>query len=317
MRLLFSLFFCCWVMLPLSVAWGQLTQIGTGGVSGVYYPVGGQLSLLFNKQVKQDEFTLFFPKVTGGTEQNIEELLSGEVQFALAQSNLVTEAYQTGVTEDKKEQALRTVFSLYPEFITIVAGKDVEVNAFSDLKNKRIAIGSTNSGSLSDTEHILSALTMSFKDFRKVSQYTPNDAVTALCYGDVDAVILTVGHPSSNVFRMLGQCQGKLIPFSEDEVRMVTKKYPAYSDILIPNNTYRAQVEVRTLGLYSLFITRADLSEALVYQLTKQVFEHLDSFKASLPVLHHLEKKLMAMQHFNIPIHPGAKKYFSERGFYH
>lgn len=319
MKVRFLLFFSCLFLMSLSTAWGQLVKIGTGGVSGIYYPVGGLLSLLFNEQIKNDaqkKYTIFLPKISAGTKQNLQDLLSNEVQFALAQSNVAAEAYQRGVAENKKERQLRTVFSLYPEYVTIVARKDIAIHSFGDLQGKRVAVGTTNSGSLQDVQHILSVFSLSLQDFSEVYHSAPNNAVTALCYGNIDAVVLTVGHPSSSVFRMLGKCQGQLIPFSRSEIKMVTEKYPAYSDMIIPNDTYQKQVEVRTLGMYSLFMTRADQPEELVYQLTKRTFERLDKLKRGLPVLSHLKKKLMAMQHANIPIHSGAKKYFSERGFY-
>lgn len=314
MRLVYTFVFG--VCLTMSLAFGQLARIGTGGMSGVYYPVGGQLSLLFNRQIEADEYIIFSPKISGGTKQNIDDLLHRDTEFALVQSNIASDVYRKAIAMDEEENKLRAVFSLYPEYVTIIARQGADIQTFSDLKGKRVNLGTNNSGSWLDMKKVISALALPDGFFKTIHHYSPDDAIAALCYADIDAAVMTVGHPSSNFFRMTGQCGGKLVTFSNKEIEIILKKYPSYRELLIPYGIYQNQPEILTVGLYAMLVTRADQSEELVYRLTKQVFENLRKFKTSHPVLGHLDGRVMATENFNIPTHPGAKRYFLEHGFY-
>lgn len=316
MRYIYSLVCLCFSLLP-AVAPGQLTRIGTGDITGVYYPVGGQLSLLFNNRMMQNDHNvlIFTPKLSGGSAENIKELLNEETDFALVQSNVASEAYRDADSNnaiDKKGKSLRALFSLYPEYFTVVARKSANIVKFSDLKGKKVNIGTDNSGSQLDVKRIFSALDLPDYYFKKRYHYSPDEAITALCYGDIDAVIMTVGHPSSNFLRMIGQCDASLVSLSPAQVKTITQKHPFYRSVTLSGNVYAGQSAIETVGLYSLFITRENQSEKLVYALIESVFDHLEQFKLSHPVLNHLDGKMMANDYFDIPIHPGALKYFKD-----
>lgn len=316
MRNIYSLVLFCFSLLPISVALGQLTRIGTGDISGVYYPVGGQLSLLFNSRMKQSDnhVLIFTPKLSGGSAENIKELLNEEIDFALVQSNVASEAYRDDNLAGKKGKRLRVLFSLYPEYFTVVARKSSNIVNFSDLKGKKVNIGTQNSGSQLDVKRIFSALQLPDYYFKKSYHYSPDEAITALCYGDIDAVIMTVGHPSSNFLRMIGQCEASLVTLLPEQIKTITQTHPFYRAVTLSGNVYAGQSAVDTVGLYSLFITRENQSEKLVYELIESVFDSLERFKLSHPVLNHLDGKMMANDYFDIPVHPGATKYFKKHG---
>lgn len=313
MRLFYYLLICC--LFTFSAAKAQLIRIGSGSVSGVYYPVAGQLSVLFNQQVTTDETVIFTPKLSDGSIQNIDELSQGIIDLAVAQSNYAKQFYKQGVANNQPAKQLRAMFSLYPESFTIIARKSANVYKFQDLKGKRVNVGELASGSQKDVQRILEVLGLNEKIFfKQIFHYSSNDAIEALCDNKIDAVIMTVGHPSSNFFRMVGKCRGRLISLSQKEINIITKAIPTFQPTSIPAGTYQGQAKTNTVGLYAMLLTRENQPADLVYRLTKKIFENLDILKNSHHVLNHLEAKVMAGQTFDVPLHPGALKYYQEVG---
>jgi uncharacterized protein len=295
----------------------SFVTIGTGGVTGVYYPTGGAISRMVN--AKPEYGVRATVESTGGSVFNINAVLSGDLDFGIAQSDRQFQAYN-GLAEWSElgpQEDLRAVFSIHPESITLMAAVDSGINGVADLAGKRVNIGNPGSGNLQNSLDVLSAFGLSEDDLN-AEQVKAVEAPGLLQDGRIDAFFYTVGHPNGNITEATsGRIQVRIVPIEGPEVDALLSEFSYYAASLIPASLYPSAANttatVPSVGVKATFVTSADLSDDIVYAVTKEVFENFEAFKALHPAYQVLTKADM-LTGLSAPIHPGALKYYEEAG---
>ncbi len=295
----------------------EFITIGTGGVTGVYYPTGGAICRLVNKG-RKDHGIRCSVESTGGSVYNINTIREGELEFGVAQSDWQYHAYNgTSKFEDAgKFEGLRAVFSVHPEPFTVVARADSGIASFADMKGKRVNIGNPGSGQRGTMEVLLEALGWSTDDFALATELKAAEQSAALCDNQIDAMVYTVGHPSGSIQEATTACDSVLVNVSGDEVAQLIEDNSFYRSATIPGGMYRgSDADTETFGVGATFVTSADVSEEAVYAVVSSVFENFDDFKKLHPAFANLKPEEMATAGLSAPLHPGAAKYYKEKGW--
>ena len=295
----------------------RFVTIGTGGVTGVYYAVGGAVCRLMNKDRKTTGIRCS-TESTGGSVFNVNAIKTGELDFGMTQSDVQYNAIN-GVGQFKDDGAvkdLRAVFSVHPEPFTVLARPDSGVAKFEDFKGKRFNIGNPGSGTRSSMEELLKQMGWTTGDFSLASELKADEQGPALCDNKIDGFFYGVGHPSAAIQDPTTACGAKLIPLTGPAVDALVKEHPYYSKATIPGGMYANNPDpTETYGVRSTLVTSAGTPDEVVYALVKAVFENFDEFKKLHPAFANLDPKEMVSVGLSAPIHPGALKYYKEKGW--
>ncbi|PJE79941.1 hypothetical protein CI610_01067 [invertebrate metagenome] len=293
----------------------SFVTIGTGGVTGVYYPAGGAICRLVNKNQEQHNIQCSVES-TGGSIYNLNTIRSGEMDTGIVQSDWQYHAYhgsskfeQSGANEN-----LRAVFSLHPEAFTIVARQDANIHYFEDLKDKRVNIGNPGSGHRATLEQLMAVYRWDYDNFKMTSELKPAEMAKALCDNKIDAFTYTVGHPNAAVQEALSTCDASLVSIAGDEVDELLKMHPYYRETSVPAGMYGDNRKITTFGVAATLVSSTEVPEETIYQVTKAVFEQFDSFKQLHPAFANLTQKEMVAEGISIPHHSGAQRYYKEAG---
>ncbi|MDA5092653.1 TAXI family TRAP transporter solute-binding subunit [Aliiroseovarius sp. KMU-50] len=303
------------VMAPAAFA-EEFITIGTGGVTGVYYPTGGAICRLVNKG-RRDHGVRCSVESTGGSVYNINTIREGELEFGVAQSDWQYHAYNgsSKFEEAGPFEGLRAVFSVHPEPFTVVARADAGVKTFADLKGKRVNIGNPGSGQRGTMEVLLAALGWTTADFALATELKASEQSAALCDNQIDAMVYTVGHPSGSIQEATTACDSVLVEVSGAEVDQLIADNSFYRSATIPGGMYRGNdADTMTFGVGATFVSSDTVSEDVVYTLVKSVFESIEDFKGLHPAFGVLVPEEMATAGLSAPLHPGAEKYYREAG---
>jgi TRAP transporter TAXI family solute receptor len=290
--------------------------IGTGGVTGVYYPTGGAIARLVNKNKKEHGIRASVES-TGGSVYNLNAIASGELDMGVAQSDWQYHAYNgTSRFEDKgPNKDLRAVFSVHPEPFTVVARADSGIKNFADLKGKRVNVGNPGSGQRGTMEVLMAALGWQMSDFKLASELKSAEQSQALCDNKIDAFVFTVGHPSGSIKEATTSCDSVLVNVTGPEVEKLVADNPYYRIATIPGGMYRGTDEdVTTFGVGATFVTSAKVPENVIYIVVKSVFENFEDFMKLHPAFAVLKKEEMVKDGLSAPLHDGAAKYYKEAG---
>ncbi len=295
----------------------EFITIGTGGVTGVYYPTGGAICRLVNKGRKEHGVRCSVES-TGGSVYNINTIREGELEFGVAQSDWQYHAYNgTSKFKDKGPfKELRAVFSVHPEPFTVVARADSGIKSFQDLKGKRVNIGNPGSGQRGTMEVLMDALGWTTDDFALATELKAAEQSAALCDNQIDAMVYTVGHPSGSIQEATTACDSVLVTVDGAAVDKLIADNSYYRTATIPGGMYRGNdKDTKTFGVGATFVTSSKVSEDTVYTLVKSVFENFDAFKKLHPAFANLKPEEMAKDGLSAPLHPGAAKYYKEKGW--
>jgi TRAP transporter TAXI family solute receptor len=291
--------------------------IGTGGQTGVYYQVGGAICRLVNKGSKAHDIKC--THTTGGSVANINGIRNGDIDMGVAQSDWQYHAYNGSAPDTFPEGAykdLRAVFSVHPEPFTVVARADSGIKTFEDLKGKRVNLGNPGSGARATFEVVMGKMGWSAGDFALAAELKSAEQSAALCDDKIDAIVFTVGHPSGTIQEATTSCESTLINVNNDTIRKLASDNDFYSMAKIKGGTYRGNdVDVETFGVGATFVTSAKTSDEVVYQMVKAVFDDFRRFKKMHPAFANLEEKDMIVNNLSAPLHPGAVKYYKEKGW--
>lgn len=316
--------FACAIVIALAAFGGlanaapelRLISIGTGGKNGVYYPVGGVICELLNRN-RMDHGIRCVAKSTDGSAANLRDLRAGRLTLALAQSDLHHHAHNgTGPFEDVgANRNLRSVFSLHPEPFTVVARRDSNISHLNDLKGKRVNVGNPGSGQRATMEAVMEALGWSLDDFDIASELPSDEQAQALCEDRVDAIVFTVGHPNQSISDAVSDCDAVLVPVTGDAIDRLIATQPYYRTAVIPGDMYPGNsYDVKTFGVGATLVGIVGTDSTVVYQIVKSVFENFDEFKTLHPALGVLERDQMATEGLSAPLHYGAIRYFEDAG---
>lgn len=291
--------------------------IGTGGVTGVYYPTGGAISRMINKKFKEYDIKVTVES-TGGSVYNINAVLSGDLEFGVTQSDRQYQAYKGKAewAERGPQKNLRAVFSIHPESITLVASEKSGIKSLNDLKGKRVNIGNPGSGQLQNSKDVLDAAGIALGSI-KAEQVKAVEAPGLLQDEKIDAFFYTVGHPAGNIKEATsGRIKVSIIPIEGPGITSLLKKYPYYAESVILKKLYPNalnQGDVKSIGVKATFVTSKTCDPKIVYAIVKEVFDNLDAFKKLHPAYSILTKENM-LQGLSAPIHKGALRYYREKG---
>jgi hypothetical protein len=256
---------------------------------------------------------------TGGSVDNINAVLAGDIQFGITQSDIQYQAVKgADQWKDRGSQTkLRAVFSLHPEIVTIVASVKSKINKLYDMKGKTINIGNPGSGQYVNSEDIFGAAGLKVSDIR-IERTKAVDAPTLLQDGRIDAFFYTVGHPNSNIKEATsGRIKVRFVPVKGAQADYLVKKFPYYVKTFINIKDYPTAVNdgknVPAVGVKATLVTSSDVPDKVVYAVTKEIFDNLEEFKSLHPALASLTQKDM-LQGMTAQVHPGAMKYYRETG---
>lgn len=295
----------------------QFISIGTGGVTGVYYPTGGAICRLVNKDRKEHGIRCSVES-TGGSVYNINTVRAGELEFGVAQSDWQFHAFN-GTSKFEEQGAfegLRAVFSVHPEPFTLIAKKGSGISGFADLKGKKVNVGNPGSGQRATMEVVMDAFGISMDDFALAAELKGSEMAQALCDGKIDAMIYTIGHPAAAITEAATTCDVELISVSGEPIDKLVADNSYYRVATIPGGMYKGtDADVTTFGVGATFVSSADVSDDAVYVVVKAVFDNFDDFKKLHPAFSNLKEEEMIADGLSAPLHPGAEKYYKERGW--
>ena len=282
--------------------------IGTGGITGVYYPTGGAIAKIVNDRA---EFGIkATAEATGASIFNINAVKGGNLDFGIAQADSQYLAYNgKGEWEGQPITELRSVFSLAPEMITFVVAEDSGIKTINDVKGKVINIGNPGSGNRQNAIDIFNALGINYEKDFKAESLKAADAPRMLQDGRIDGFFYTVGHPN-------GMRKARIIAIPEIKELFAVAPYYSMDSIDMtqyPEATNAGEGKITTVGMKATLITSANIDEEVVYNLTKAVFENLDELRTLHPALANLTKEGM-LEGLSAPLHKGAERYYKEVG---
>ena len=295
----------------------RFVTIGTGGVTGVYYPVGGAISKLVN--AKRKEYNLRMTvESTGGSVFNVNALANGDIELGVVQSDIQYQAYNgKGDWAGKPQKKLRAMFSMHPEAVTILAAAEKNIGSVADLKGKIVNIGAPGTGQRVNALDLFDAMGINTDTDLQTEGIKPSEAASMLQDGRIDAYFYTVGHPNGSIKEAVaGTRKVSFVPVPAEVTAKLSKEMPYYAPAIIPVADYPGVAntqDVPTFGVKATICTSADVPEDVVYEITKEVFENLDQLKTLHPALAVLTRENM-LQGLSAPLHPGALKYFKEAG---
>ena len=296
----------------------RFVTIGTGGVTGLYYPTGGAISRMLNKKFQQFKIKATVES-TSGSVFNINAVIKGDMEFGIAQSDRQYQAYN-GLAEwagTGAQTKLRSVFALHAEPITLVVSEGSGVRDITELRGKRINLGNPGSGQLQNSKDVLAAAGLSEQNI--LAEYVKAVEAPGLLQDErLDGFFYTVGHPNGNIKEATsGRIKVYIVDIKGDNIDRMIENYPYYAKATIPHEFYELSLnteDVATVGVKATFVTSSDVDEDLVYALAKMVFENLEEFKTLHPAYGSLTPENM-LNGLTAPVHSGALKYYRESGY--
>ncbi len=300
-----------------ALAQQKFITIGTGGVTGVYYAVGGAVCRLVNKDRKTHGLRCSVES-TGGSVFNINTIKSGELDLGLAQSDA---QYNAGKGEGAFKDAgafgdLRAVFSVHPEPFTVLVRKEANITRFEDLKGKRFNVGNPGSGTRTSLEELLAAMGWKLSDFSLASELKADEHGPALCDNKIDGFFYGVGHPSANIQDPTTSCGAKLVAMTGPAVDKLVAEKPYYARATIPGGLYANNPNpTATYGVLATMVSSAKVPDEVIYNVVKAVFDNFEEFKKLHPAFAALDARNMLKDGLSAPLHPGAIRYYKEKGW--
>ncbi|MFQ3544331.1 TAXI family TRAP transporter solute-binding subunit [Halobacillus rhizosphaerae] len=287
--------------------------LGTGGTSGTYYPIGGALKPIFEESDLVGNVTV---ESTGASVANIQNIEDGLNQMAIVMSDVAYDAINGEGQFKGKKADVQAVAGMYQNVVQVVALKDSGITSIEDLKGKKVGVGKVGSGVEQSAKKVLGAVDLTYDDLSKVTHTGYADSVQEMKNGNLDAAFFTSGVPNSNITDLMQQTDINFVQIKGDVASKLMDKYPFYKKYTIESGDkarYNLDEEVQTVGIQNMIIVSTDLSEDMVYDLTKRYYEYLGSDSVSVGALKQLDRDEIA-KGLIAPLHPGAKKFYEEKG---
>lgn len=282
-------------------------SIATGGTGGTYYPLGGNFANMIQEATGVSANAI----TSGASAENMTLIQKGDVEVAFTQTDIATYASEgTLMFEGNSVDSIRGLGTLYPETIQIVTTEKSGIQSVEDLRDKVVSIGEAGSGTLANAEQILEIHGITTDDI-KARNLSFDDSTTGIQDGTIDAAIITAGTPTGAVEALAATEDVVILSIAEDKIEALIEKYPYYAKETIPTEAYRFDKEIDTVAVQAMLVVSSELSDDFVYEMTKAIFENTDKIGHSKGELISAENALNGM---GIEIHPGAKKYFEEKG---
>lgn len=289
--------------------------IATGGTGGTYYPLGGMLAQLISNQVDLDGKKLSATAETGNASvANAKLLGKGDIESAFVAADILDAAYKGRAQFDGKPvKNIRALGSLYPETVQLVTRADSNIKQFSELKGQSVSSGSPGSGQWQLLGDLLKANGMSRDDIKE-DHSSFSQSVEKLKDGNLVASLITAGTPTSSVTELANGHAVSIVPLAGENIDKLLKVQPYYAKFTLPAKTYKGQDEaVDTLAVRAIWATHADLSDEVAYAVVKALYENTETLGKVHPKGKEIDIK-SALESISVPLHPGAEKYYREKG---
>jgi TRAP transporter TAXI family solute receptor len=290
----------------------HFVTIGTGAVTGVYYPVGGAVCRLVNRARIQTNLRCAV-EATDGTLSNLTAMRAGDLDMGIVQSDWLFHAYKgTARFRDVgPSERLRSVLGLHAEPLTVLARADSRIGKFDDLRGKRVNVGAPGSGSRATIDVVLKAWGWTLKDFSEATELPVAEQGEVLCAGLVDAIVFAVAHPNAVVHEAAASCPTRLVEVSGAPVKRLIAGSPFHARAIIPGGLYPGTDEdIETFGVRAVLAASTRVGADVVFDVVKAVFENFDEFRTLHPALQALDKDAMATDGLGAPLHDGAARFF-------
>lgn len=295
----------------------RFITIGTGGVTGVYYPTGGAICRLVNANRAETGLRCSVES-TGGSVYNTRTIRQGELDFGVVQSDVQAAAVAgTGAfTDDGPFEGIRALFSIHPEPLHLMARADAGIETVADLKGHRVNIANPGSGTRVLAETLMKYAGLTTDDFSLVAELASAEQSSALCDGNIEATIWAAGLPNGSTQEATSTCDVKLIPLEGEAIDRLLAENPAYAAATIPGGMYSGNPDdIPSWGPRATFVTSADTPDEMAYAVVSAVFENFEDFKRLHPAFARLDEQEMISSGLTADLHPGALKYYQERGW--
>ncbi len=289
--------------------WVENITVLTGGEAGVYFPLGVAMAEIMDQQVDGVSATGIS---SGASVVNANELSDGQAEFALIQNDVAYYAHEGSNMFEEVVDGFSGVFTIYPETIQIVTLADSGIETVEDLEGKRVAVGDVGSGTEANAEQILAAHDLTFDDL-SAEWMDFGDASTNVQDGNIDAAFVTAGTPTGSIQELAASADIRIVSINEDKIAQLEEEYPYYVREDLDENTYENfDATATTVAVQAMLIVRDDLPEDQVYELTKSIFDNLDSMQNA----HERGNDLTidtAQDGMSIDLHPGVQRYYDEQ----
>ncbi|MBF0401437.1 MAG: TAXI family TRAP transporter solute-binding subunit [Magnetococcales bacterium] len=292
----------------------RFITIGTGSMTGIYYPTGAAICRIINKDYLKHGVRCSVES-TGGSIYNANALSNGDLSMGIAQADVTYKAAHGQKPFSKPLTNLRALFALHPESVTLVAMQEAKIKQLNDLRGKRVNIGDPGSGNARTATELLAACGIPLSELALEGRMKAVEMPDALRDHKLDAYFYVVGHPTANIKDISTGTPINLVPLTDPCVDRLLAKNSFFVKTTIPGGMYEGiNDSVDTYGVKASLITSAELSEESAYRVVKAVFDNLDGFKALHPAFQLLTAKNMR-EGLSLPFHPGALRYFREQGW--
>src|SRR5699024_3528102 len=292
---------------------GESLVFGTGGTSGVYYPIGGALKPIFEEREHVGNVTV---ESTGASVANIQNMQDGLNQMTIIMSHVAYDALEGTGQFEGNQTDVQAMAGMYPNVVQVVAMADSGIETIQDLEGKRVGVGKVGSGVEQSAQKVLEAIGLTYDDLSKVTHTGYADSVQEMKNGTLDAAFFTSGVPNSNITDLMQQNDIVFVEIKDDVAATLMDSYPFYQEYTIPAGDeamYNLDQEINTVGIQNMIAVSPDLSEDLVYDLTKRYYDYLGSDEVSVSALNELPRDDIAKD-LVAPLHPGAEKFYEENG---
>ena len=293
----------------------EIITVLTGPTSGIYFPIGGAFSKVVGEMGYKTSAT-----ATGATAENINAILTGKGEMAIAMSDSVIQAVEAfGAYQGKpKAENLRAMMGLWPNVCQIVTTKDSGITKFTDLKGKRVGVGAPNSGVELNARMMFEAHGMTYKD-AKVDYLSYGEAIDQIKNGQCDVAFVTSGLGNATIKELGTAKEIVFVPVEGEALKKLTAKYPFYVEWKIPKETYGTKVDTTTAAVMNIMLVSKNLSDDVVYDLLTGIYSQkgLETIGASHATAKREikpETALRGIKGTSVKLHPGAEKYYKEKG---
>lgn len=300
-----------------AIAATKFISIGTGSITGVYYPAGGAICRLLNRGRKEHGIRCSVES-TGGSVSNLNAIRNEGIDFGIVQSDWQYHAYKgTGFFSDQTPfSKLRSVFSLYTETFTMAVLESSGIKSIDDITGKRVNFGPQGSGMNATMEVLMRIKGWRKSSFAAINYLQPAEQPRALCNGKIDVMIYAAGNPNGVLQEATQSCKVRILNIDKSTIDKLVESNPFYARAIIPGGVYAGNLnDIETFGVKASVVTSDEASSDVVFNMTKAVFENFENLKTLHPVFSSLRENSMVKDGNSAPIHPGALKYFKEAGY--
>lgn len=284
----------------------DMLQLATGGTSGTYYPLGGEMADIISNNTDVSATAIS----SNASAENVMSIENGDVDIAFVQTDVVAHAVEGINAFDEPVEHVMAMGSLYPETIQIVTTEGAGIESVEDLEGKTVSVGAPGSGTFINAQQILEVHGMTMDDI-DAQNLDFGESTGGIQDGNIDAAFITAGTPTGAVEGLSATADVDIVPIAQDKIDELTGAYPYYAADVIEEGTYGLSEDVNTVAVLAALAVSDSLSEDLVYEMTKAIYENAEGMahdKSSFIT------KDSALDGIDIEVHPGAQKYFDEEG---